>query len=61
MADQFDIASDIEEQHRQQALAARPKFVFEPGVAGDCDFCGEWSGRLVAGACAPCRDTYKLP
>lgn len=31
------------------------------GRPGDCDFCGEWSGRLVDGACAPCRDLHKLP
>lgn len=38
--------------------AARPMPVGEPGY---CDLCGEWSGRLVGGACAPCRDKYKLP
>lgn len=32
-----------------------------PGVPGDCELCGEWSGRLVRGACAPCRDKWKLP
>ena len=26
------------------------------GVAGDCEECGEWSGRLIDGVCAPCRD-----
>ena len=31
------------------------------GKPGECDLCGEWSGRLVNGACAPCRDLYKLP
>lgn len=61
MADQFDIAADLEELHRQQALANRPKQEFQPGVEGDCEFCGYWSGRLVQGACAPCRDKYKLP
>lgn len=30
------------------------------GEPGDCDLCGEWSARLVNGACAPCRDRYKL-
>lgn len=29
--------------------------------SGDCDLCGEWSGRLVGGVCAPCRDRHKLP
>ena len=38
--------------------AAKP---LEPGEPGDCDLCGEWSGRLVRGACAPCRDKRKLP
>ena len=27
----------------------------------DCDLCGEWSGRLIAGSCAPCRDRRHLP
>jgi len=31
------------------------------GTAGECEMCGEWSGRLVEGVCAPCRDRYKLP
>jgi hypothetical protein len=30
------------------------------GVAGECWSCGEHSLRLVGGACAPCRDKYKL-
>ena len=30
------------------------------GEQGDCDLCGARSGRLVMGACAPCRDRYKL-
>ena len=33
----------------------------EPGEPGDCDLCGEWASRLVGGACAPCRDRYRLP
>jgi len=31
------------------------------GAPGDCDLCGEWSSRLVNGACAPCRDKHGLP
>lgn len=31
------------------------------GNPGECDLCGEWSGRLVSGVCAPCRDRHKLP
>lgn len=30
------------------------------GSPGECDMCGEWSGRLVKGICAPCRDKYKI-
>lgn len=29
------------------------------GNPGECDGCGEWSGRLVDGYCCPCRDKYK--
>ena len=31
------------------------------GKPGICDLCGEWSARLIDGACASCRDKYKLP
>lgn len=61
MADEIDVAQEREELHRQHVLANRPAFVLEPGVAGDCDVCGDWSGRLIGGACAPCRDKHKLP
>ncbi len=30
------------------------------GNPGECDLCAEWSGRLVNGACSPCRDKYGL-
>ena len=33
----------------------------EPGVPGECERCGELKWRLVGGACAPCRDKFKLP
>lgn len=61
MADEFDRASELEEQHRQLALANRPTFKMDPGTPGDCEVCGYWSSRLVQGACAPCRDQFKLP
>ncbi|CAB4198963.1 hypothetical protein UFOVP1326_9 [uncultured Caudovirales phage] len=38
----------------------REKAVIPAGAPGDCDFCGEWTGRLVLGACAPCRDKLGL-
>jgi hypothetical protein len=53
--------TDLREQALHEArlrAAAKP---LEPGVPGDCELCGEWSGRLVRGACAPCRDLRKLP
>ena len=31
------------------------------GNPGVCEWCGEDSPRLVRGACARCRDKYKLP
>lgn len=61
MADEVDIAQEREELERQAILAARPKFELDPGTSGDCDYCGEWSGRLIGGACGFCRDKYKLP
>lgn len=39
----------------RRALANMPK-----GEPGECELCGEASPRLVRGACAPCRDRYKL-
>lgn len=30
------------------------------GSPGECYQCGEESQRLVNGACAPCRDKYRL-
>ena len=61
MADEIDLAAEHEEMHRQQALAQIKPFVLQSGVAGDCEICGEWFGRLIGGACAPCRDKHKLP
>lgn len=31
-----------------------------PGKPGECDDCGEWTGRLIEGICAPCRDMNEL-
>lgn len=41
---------------RIRAAAAEIK----PGVAGECELCGEWSGRLIKGACAPCREKWRM-
>lgn len=63
MADVIDQGSEREQLDRDLALqAARTAAAEIPaGNAGDCDLCGEHSMRLVQGACAPCRDKYKLP
>lgn len=63
MPDEIDLAQEREHIATNSAVndvrekAAR----IEPGVPGDCDLCGERSARLIRGACAPCRDRYKLP
>ena len=44
-----------------QVQAIRDKAVLATGKPGDCDFCGDWSGRLIEGVCAPCRDKRGLP
>ncbi len=56
--DSVDEASNVMEAVLQQkeasirqAAAAMPK-----GSPGECIECGEDSGRLVLGVCAPCRD-----
>jgi hypothetical protein len=61
MSDDVDIASD----RTQLAIDAKVKEIsdaakLDKGTEGDCDLCGEWTSRLIGGACAPCRDRYKL-
>lgn len=51
------IDKELELRLKDHADKAAP---FVVGKPGDCDFCGEWYGRLIDGACAPCRDHYKL-
>lgn len=58
MADEADVTQETESYLLdigiRNALANQPK----PGKPGDCDTCGEWSGRLIDGECAPCRDRH---
>lgn len=63
MADEIDRANDRAEADTERAIAAtRDRAANIPaGEAGDCQLCGEWAGRLVGGACAPCRDKWRLP
>lgn len=57
--DEVDRANEHAETQLEQAIAAaRGDLVV--GVAGECELCGEWSGRLINGACAPCRDKYGI-
>ncbi len=63
MADEIDLAQEREHIATNSAVdEVRAKSAaIEPGTPCDCDLCGEWSARLIRGACAPCRDRYKLP
>ena len=63
MADIADVTAErIEVQEAADIAEIRRKAAEMPkGVPGICDFCGEPSWRLVGGACAPCRDKFKLP
>lgn len=57
---------DITEERASQMLEASVTKVRQAaanmpaGVPGECELCGEWSGRLVDGACAPCRDRFSM-
>jgi hypothetical protein len=63
MADEIDMANELAQADNERAIAgARDKAAQIPaGEPGECDLCGNWSGRLVVGACAPCRDRYRMP
>jgi hypothetical protein len=56
MADLADIAQAKMELDAEQGKPA--PYILDPGKPGDCELCGEWSGRLIDGACAPCRDRF---
>jgi hypothetical protein len=57
MSDVCDITEDrIEKEEAALINAIRACSKIEPGKPGNCELCGEWSGRLIDGACAPCRD-----
>lgn len=60
MPDEMDLAQEREQIARDAAIKNNAK-PLDPGVQGNCDLCDEWSSRLIGGACAPCRDRYKLP
>lgn len=54
------LAIEVKDADAIAAISAKAKAI-PAGVPGECDLCGEWSGRLVNGACAPCRDRHNLP
>ena len=58
--DEIDRGQQREQEDRERAIAAASKNI-PTGTPGECDLCGEHSMRLVQGACAPCRDRYRLP
>jgi hypothetical protein len=60
MPDEFDAASEREQAQREEAIKSNAQ-PLPPGKPGECEFCGEWSGRLILAACAPCRERYRLP
>ncbi len=63
MADDADRTGDrleLEDALRDRLRGETPYQVPE-GKPGDCDLCNEWCGRLVGGACPPCRDKFRLP
>ena len=57
--DEADKAQERIDEFLDDAIEAARGDIPE-GVPGECDFCGEWTGRLIGGACAPCRDRYGL-
>lgn len=63
MADEADKTSErMEVQKAADIAEIRRKAAEIPkGKPGECERCGEPFRRLVGGACAPCRDKFKLP
>lgn len=63
MADIADVTAErMEVQEAADIAEIRRKAAEIPkGVPGECERCGEHSWRLIGGACAPCRDKWKLP
>ena len=63
MADIVDI-SEVFKAILDDAAIAKIRYKakkFDPGIAGECDQCGEEMPRLVNGICCRCRDKLKLP
>lgn len=54
--DDIDRAQDYIEKHEPKPQP----YELPEGKPGECELCGSWFGRLVQGACAPCREKYRL-
>ena len=59
MPDEIDIAQEREAIETENAIR-RASRELSQGKPGDCDLCGEWTGRLIRGVCARCRDKHGL-
>ena len=57
--DEADIGND-QAQQRLDILIKQARKPLARGEPGECQLCGEYSGRLIEAVCAPCRDRYKL-
>ena len=58
LTDPLDFAADLSQKLIDDELGRvrRAAASIPEGTQGDCEDCGYWSGRLVSGVCAPCRD-----
>lgn len=62
MSDEIDKAEELSSVILDAQLRnIRSHAQLDPGVAGECEKCGNESLRLIGGHCAPCRDKFKLP
>jgi hypothetical protein len=59
MADDIYRANDYAARMTEAAIERTARDI-DPGYPGECDLCGEYTTRLIGGACAPCRERYGL-
>ena len=57
--DEIALAQEREQIARADALAHSARAI-EPGQQGECEYCGYVYPRILRGACARCRDAYRL-
>lgn len=61
MPDDLDVTlENITRELDAAIVSVRSNSHIAIGTEGDCDYCYEFSTRLVRNACARCRDKYKL-